>query len=78
MKNTVKTRIYPLIENTKVGMIALGCEKNRIDAEVMLAMLENAGCELCADESECDVIIVHLRFFFFFNEKDTCKHVHEK
>ena len=59
MKNTVKTRIYPLIENTKVGMIALGCEKNRIDAEVMLAMLENAGCELCADESECDVIIVH-------------------
>lgn len=40
-------------------MIALGCEKNRIDAEVMLAALENAGCELCADESECDVIIVH-------------------
>lgn len=40
-------------------MIALGCEKNKIDAEVMLAAIENAGCELCADESECDVIIVH-------------------
>ncbi len=48
-----------MIENTKVGMIALGCEKNKIDAEVMLAAIENAGCELCADESECDVIIVH-------------------
>ncbi|MBE6895572.1 MAG: 30S ribosomal protein S12 methylthiotransferase RimO [Ruminococcaceae bacterium] len=59
MKNTVKTRTNKLIENTKVGMVALGCEKNRIDAEVMLAALENEGCELCADESECDVIIVH-------------------
>ena len=59
MKNTVKTRTNKLIENTKVGMIALGCEKNKIDAEVMLAAIENAGCELCADESECDVIIVH-------------------
>ncbi len=59
MKNIVKTRKIQLIENTKVGMIALGCEKNRIDAEVMLSMLENAGCEICADESECDVIIVH-------------------
>ncbi len=48
-----------MTEKTKVGMIALGCEKNRIDAEVMLAALADEGCEICSDESECDVIIVH-------------------
>ncbi|MBQ7015146.1 MAG: 30S ribosomal protein S12 methylthiotransferase RimO, partial [Clostridia bacterium] len=40
-------------------MIALGCEKNRIDAEVMLAKLEDNGFELCAEQENCDVIIVH-------------------
>lgn len=27
----------------KIGMIALGCAKNRVDAEVLLGMLENTG-----------------------------------
>lgn len=44
---------------SKVGMIALGCEKNRIDAEIMLAEIEKAGYEICFDEEECDAIIVH-------------------
>lgn len=43
----------------KVGMIALGCAKNRVDAEVLLAMLEKAGYEICADTADCDAIIVH-------------------
>jgi len=43
----------------KIGMVALGCEKNRIDAEIMLAKLEDAGWEICPDEEECDAIIVH-------------------
>lgn len=43
----------------KVGMISLGCEKNKIDAEVMLAKLDNCGFEICSEQSECDVIIVH-------------------
>lgn len=43
----------------KIGMISLGCEKNRIDGEVMLAQLTDAGYEICADEEDCDVIIVH-------------------
>ncbi len=43
----------------KIGMIALGCEKNRIDAEIMLHTLEEAGMELCSRLEECDGIIVH-------------------
>ena len=28
-----------------VGMISLGCEKNRVDAEMMMARLQKAGYE---------------------------------
>ena len=42
-----------------VGMIALGCEKNKIDAEIMLAKLKDAGYEICNDLEKCEVVIVH-------------------
>jgi len=40
-------------------MIALGCEKNRIDGEIMLSHVVSAGYELCAELEECDAVIVH-------------------
>lgn len=40
-------------------MIALGCAKNRIDAEMMLQQLSDSGFEICADPSECNAIVVH-------------------
>lgn len=43
----------------KIGMIALGCAKNRVDAEVLLGMLEKHGYEICPDLAECDACIVH-------------------
>ncbi|MBR2152043.1 MAG: 30S ribosomal protein S12 methylthiotransferase RimO [Clostridia bacterium] len=43
----------------KIGMASLGCPKNQVDAEIMLATLENAGYELVADENEAEVIIVN-------------------
>ena len=43
----------------KVGMISLGCPKNQVDAEIMLNTLVADGYTLCADENECDVIIVN-------------------
>ncbi len=42
-----------------VGMIALGCAKNRIDAEMMLQQLKDEGFEITSDLSECDAVIVH-------------------
>ncbi|MBQ2861846.1 MAG: hypothetical protein IJE83_03550, partial [Oscillospiraceae bacterium] len=30
-------------EAIKIGMIALGCNKNQVDAELMLGALEKAG-----------------------------------
>ena len=43
----------------KIGMISLGCPKNQVDAERMLAKLAAAGWELTGDERQADVIIVN-------------------
>ena len=41
----------------KVGMVSLGCPKNQMDAELMLAKLEQAGFELVAESGLADVVI---------------------
>lgn len=43
----------------KVSMISLGCSKNQVDAEHLLAMLAQDGCTLCGDVSESDVVIIN-------------------
>jgi len=43
----------------KVGMVSLGCPKNQMDAELMLANLEQAGCEITADSGYADVVIIN-------------------
>ena len=42
-----------------VGMVSLGCVKNQIDAEMMMATLKNAGFELRDDAALADVAIVN-------------------
>lgn len=43
----------------KVGMVSLGCPKNQMDAELMLARLEAAGFELTADSGLADVVVIN-------------------
>lgn len=43
----------------KIGMVSLGCPKNQVDAEQMLAALSAAGFEITPAEAEADVIIVN-------------------
>lgn len=43
----------------KVGMVSLGCPKNQMDAELMLAKLEKAGFEITAESGLADVVIVN-------------------
>lgn len=43
----------------KICMVSLGCPKNQVDAERMLATLKNAGYEIGAVEAEADVIIIN-------------------
>ena len=43
----------------KIGMVSLGCAKNQNDAEIMLGILLQDGCEIVAEPSQADVIIVN-------------------
>ena len=47
--------------NERIGMISLGCAKNRVDAEMMLYTLKEAGYQIVADPafSDCQ----YLRFY---------------
>lgn len=44
---------------TRIGMVSLGCPKNQMDAELMLAKLADAGFEITADSGLADVVIVN-------------------
>ena len=42
-----------------IGVISLGCVKNRVDTEQMLALLTQAGHTITADPAEADILIVN-------------------
>ncbi|MDD2649069.1 MAG: 30S ribosomal protein S12 methylthiotransferase RimO [Eubacteriales bacterium] len=43
----------------RVGVVSLGCSKNRVDTEQMLSLLKAADYEIVADAASADVIIVN-------------------
>lgn len=43
----------------KVGFVSLGCPKNLLNTEVMLAKLVDHGMELVAEDIEADVIVIN-------------------
>ena len=43
----------------KLGLISLGCAKNLVDSEHMLARLRDAGWEITEDMTEADVGVVN-------------------
>lgn len=42
-----------------VAFTSLGCDKNRVDSEVMLGILEKNGLTIVADEAQADLIVVN-------------------
>lgn len=47
-----------MIENKKVGVISLGCDKNRVDTEKMLAILRKKH-RLVSDVEDAEIIIIN-------------------
>ena len=43
----------------KVGMVSLGCSKNQVDAERLLALLPKGEFEVCPDPARCQAVIVN-------------------
>ena len=47
------------LQGLKIGMISLGCVKNRVDSEQMLGQLTKVGMEITHEPKEADVLIVN-------------------
>lgn len=43
----------------KVGIVSLGCAKNRVDSEQALGLLKNWGYEITGDPQQADILIVN-------------------
>ncbi len=43
----------------RIGLISLGCAKNRVDSEVMLGRLRESGHQIAADLEEADTVVVN-------------------
>lgn len=59
----------------KVGMISLGCAKNRVDAELMLAKLKESGYELVENVLDSDVAIVNTCGFIEDAKKESIEEI---
>lgn len=58
--SVLKKKVPKRASNTMlVGLISLGCDKNRVDSEVMLTYLKNAGYKFTSDASNADILIVN-------------------
>lgn len=55
----------------QVGLISLGCSKNQVDAEVLLASLQQAGFAISTDLSAVDAVIVNTCGFIESAKKES-------
>ena len=42
-----------------VGLVSLGCSKNRVDSEMLLGQLRERGYQIVDDPKEAEIIIVN-------------------
>ncbi len=43
----------------KIGFISLGCAKNQVDSEIMIARLKNTGYKIVSDIERADIVIIN-------------------
>ena len=61
----------------KVGMVSLGCPKNQMDAELMLAKLEAAGFEITAESGLAQVVIANTCGFIADAKQESIENILE-
>ena len=55
----------------KIGFISLGCDKNRVDLENMIANIVDAGFQITPDENEANIILVNTCAFLQASRKES-------
>lgn len=55
----------------KIGIVSLGCDKNRVDTENMLAFLQKDGYTFTGDPADADIILVNTCAFIDSAKKES-------
>ncbi len=63
----IKAKIY--------GVISLGCDKNRVDSEKLLALIRSNGCKISNDIEEVNVLVVNTCAFLGSARKEAVETV---
>ena len=61
----------------KVGIISLGCMKNRVDSENILGLFDRNGYEITNDPSDSDVIVINTCGFIESSKKESIENILE-
>ncbi len=61
----------------KIGFISLGCAKNLVDSEMILGILQQAGCDIVSDPEEADAIFVNTCGFIESAKEETINTIKE-
>lgn len=61
----------------KVGLISLGCPKNQVDSEMMLAKLNAAGYEIVDDAYSADIVVINTCGFIEDAKKEAIENILE-
>ncbi len=62
---------------TKIAFVSLGCDKNLVDTENMLGILNKSGFALIGDESEADVLVLNSCCFIEDAKKESIENILE-
>ncbi len=46
-------------ENVKIAFVSLGCDKNLIDSEIMIGLIDEEGYVITPDERDADIVIIN-------------------
>jgi len=59
----------------KIAFISLGCDKNLIDAEIMLGLIDEQGYTITSNESEADIVIINSCGFIADANEETIENI---
>lgn len=73
----MKTVMYfkEIVMGTRICFISLGCDKNLIDSEIMLGLIDSEGYIITDDDSEADIIIINSCGFIMDANKEAIDRV---
>lgn len=59
----------------KVGIVSLGCMKNRVDSENILGLFDRNGYEITSDPSDSDIIVINTCGFIESSKKESIENI---